>query len=94
MKSNEVRDSLTILMVPNTEALCSVIGQPLDKSFSEAYIDLEEAKANYYKSSTVNMTGTAAFILGNFILLIGVSAFNMWQVRIFTGIDSASSQST
>ena len=50
MKANEVRDSLTILMGPNLEALASTIGTPLPRDFSEGYVDLDEEKGSHYKS--------------------------------------------
>ena len=41
LKAGEIRDSLTVLLVPNNEALATVLGTKVNEDYTEALVDLK-----------------------------------------------------
>jgi len=94
LKTGEFRDSLTILLVSNNDALQTVLGAKVDGDYTEALVDLRQPKDSHSKGPTPSASRAIAVIVVNFLILLGVSAFNIWQVRIFTGLENPSSESS
>ena len=90
LKAKEIRDSMHVVFIPpGHEALKSVVNYSIPREFDEAYVDLSDPKNCYSKSSKVNNIKPLALIALNFILLVGVSAYNFWQFQIMAGLDKA-----
>lgn len=93
MKSQETRDSLSILFVNNEESLKTLIGQPALslENFAETIVDYKNPQENYTKPENVSNNSTLIYIVLNFALIIGVSVYNLWQFRILSGLDKGDS---
>lgn len=81
---------MSILLVSNEEALKTLIAseKPLElKNFAETVVDFREPAENFTKSEEVNNKRTMISIILNFLLIIGVSVYNLWQFRMLSGLD-------
>ncbi len=90
MRKQETRDGMSILLVNNQEALRSIIGseQPLElNNFAEIVVDFKDPAETFPKSEVVDNKRTLLSIVVNFLLIIGVSVFNLWQFRLLSGLD-------
>ncbi|TNV82184.1 hypothetical protein FGO68_gene13014 [Halteria grandinella] len=84
MRAQEPRDSLTVVFVNGNDQLQQVLGPniTLSTDFAEALVDLKAPSNSSEKSQTPPNAKNMGLVALNFLLLMGVSIFNIWLTKV------------